>query len=161
MAQVATGLILFIAITSLFAVLLGYSRVPYAAAIDGNFFSVFGKLHPTKNFPYISLLILAAIAFFFSLLFKMKEVITAIIIVRIIIQFLSQSVGILLYHQKHKHENFPFRMWLYPLPALIGIAVWVFIFLSADWIFIGGALGVIALGCLVYWLKERRTGSIR
>ncbi|HLP50530.1 MAG TPA: amino acid permease [Chitinophagales bacterium] len=160
-ALVATGLILFIAITSLFAVLLGYSRVPYAAAVDGNFFSVFGKLHPTKHFPYMSLLILAAIAFFFSLLFKMKEVITAIIIVRIIIQFLSQSVGILLYHQKHKHENFPFRMWLYPLPALIGIAVWVFIFCSADWPFTVGALGVIALGCLVYWFKEKRTSSIR
>ncbi|HLP22134.1 MAG TPA: amino acid permease [Chitinophagales bacterium] len=156
-AQVATGLILFIAITSLFAVLLGYSRVPYAAAVDGNFFSVFGKLHPTKHFPYMSLLILAAIAFFFSLLFKMKEVITAIIIVRIIIQFLSQSIGILLYHHKHRQENFPFRMWLYPLPALIGIAVWVFIFCSAEWPFIVGALGVIALGCLVYWFKEKRT----
>ncbi|HRG87578.1 MAG TPA: amino acid permease, partial [Chitinophagales bacterium] len=154
-AQVATALVLFIAITSLFAVLLGYSRVPYAAAADGNFFAVFGKLHPTKNFPHVSLLILAGIAFFFSLLFKMKEVITAIIIVRIIIQFLSQSVGILLYHQKYKEEKFPFRMWLYPLPALIGIGVWVFIFFSADWIFIGGALGVIALGCLVYWFKEK------
>jgi amino acid transporter len=155
-AQVATALVLFIAITSLFAVLLGYSRVPYAAATDGNFFPVFGKLHPTKNFPHVSLLILAGIAFFFSLLFKMKEVITAIIIVRIFIQFLSQSVGIILYHQKHKQENFPFRMWLYPLPALVGIAVWLFIFSSAEWPYMAGAIGVIALGCMVYWLKENR-----
>lgn len=154
-AQIATALVLFIAITSLFAVLLGYSRVPYAAAADGNFFSVFGKLHPTKNFPHVSLLILAGIAFFFSLLFKMKEVITAIIIVRIIIQFLSQSIGILLYHQKYKAEKFPFRMWLYPLPALVGIAVWLFIFFSAEWPYIVGALGVIALGCMVYWFKEK------
>lgn len=154
-AQIATALVLFIAITSLFAVLLGYSRVPYAAAADGNFFSVFGKLHPTKNFPHISLLILAGIAFCFSLLFKMKEVITAIIIVRIFIQFLSQSVGILLYHQKYKEEKFPFRMWLYPLPALIGIAVWLFIFSSAEWPYIAGAFGVIALGTVAFYLKER------
>ena len=156
-AQVATALVLLIAITSLFAVLLGYSRVPYAAAVDGNFFSVFGKLHPTKNFPYVSLLILAGIAFAFSLLFKMKEVITAIIIMRIIVQFIGQAVGILLYHQKHREENFPFRMWLYPLPAIIGIAVWLFIFFSAEWQYIAGAVGVIALGCLVYAIKEKRT----
>ena len=156
-ALVATGLVLFIAITSLFAVLLGYSRVPYAAAVDGNFFSAFGKLHPTKHFPHVSLLVLASAAFVFSLLFKMKEVITAIIVMRIIVQFLGQSIGILLYHQKHKEEKFPFRMWLYPLPALIGIVVWLFIFFSADWFYIAGAISVITLGCLVYWLKEKRT----
>ncbi len=156
-ALVATALVLFIAITSLFAVLLGYSRVPYAAAVDGNFFSVFGKLHPTKHFPHVSLLILAGVAFVFSLLFKMKEVITAIIVMRIIVQFLGQSIGILLYHKKHNNEKFPFRMWLYPLPAFVGIIVWLFIFFSADWFYITGAIGVIALGCLVYWLKEKRT----
>lgn len=156
-ALVATGFVLFIAITSLFAVLLGYSRVPYAAALDGNFFSVFGKLHPTKNFPHVSLLVLASIAFVFSLLFKMKEVITAIIVVRIIVQFVGQGIGIILYHQKHKEENFPFRMWLYPLPALIGIFVWGFIFYSAEWQYMAGAVGVIGLGALVYWIKEQRT----
>ena len=154
-ALVATALVLFIAITSLFAVLLGYSRVPYAAAVDGNFFLVFGKLHPQKHFPHVSLLVLASVAFVFSLLFKMKEVITAIIVMRIIVQFIGQSVGIILYHQKHKHENFPYRMWLYPLPAIVGIIVWLFIFFSAEKIYMAGALGVIALGCVVYWLKEK------
>lgn len=153
-AQVATALVLFIAITSLFAVLLGYSRVPYAAAVDGNFFSVFAKLHPTKNFPYASLLILASLAFVFSLLFKMKEVITSIIVMRIIIQFIGQSVGLLLYHQKNKAEKFPFRMKLYPLPVLIGILVWLFIFFSAEPIYIAGALGVIATGCIAYGVKS-------
>ncbi|MCX6198839.1 MAG: APC family permease [Bacteroidetes bacterium] len=152
-AQVATALVLFIAITSLFAVLLGYSRVPYAAAVDGNFFSVFAKLHPTKNFPHASLLILASLAFVFSLLFKMKEVITAIIVMRIIIQFIGQSVGLLLYHQKNKAEIFPFRMKLYPLPVIIGISVWLFIFFSAEPIYIAGALGVIATGCIAYGVK--------
>ena len=153
-AQIATALVLFIAITSLFAVLLGYSRVPYAAAVDGNFFSVFAKLHPTKNFPHASLLILASFAFVFSLLFKMKEVITAIIVMRIIIQFLGQSVGLLLYHQKNKSEKFPFRMKWYPLPVLIGISVWLFIFFSAEPIYIAGAVGVIVSGCIAYGVKS-------
>jgi fructoselysine transporter len=158
-AMIATGLVLFIAITSLFAVMLGYSRVPYAAALDGNFFSVFGKLHPTKNFPHISLLILAGIALMFSLLFKMKEVITAIIVMRIIVQFIGQSAGILLYHKKHKAEKFPYRMWLYPLPAIVGIIVWLFIFFSAEWVYIAGAVSIILLGVFVYVLKERRALS--
>ncbi len=150
-ALAATALVLFIAVSSLFAVMLGYSRVPYAAAVDGNFFSVFGRLHPEKNFPHVSLLILAAVAFVFSILFKMKEVITAIITMRIIIQFIGQSAGLILYHHKMKEENFPYRMWLYPLPAMIGITVWLFIFFSAEWEYIAGAFGLIASGCLLYY----------
>ena len=87
----------------------------------------------------------------------MKEVITAIIVMRIIVQFIGQAIGIILYHQKHKQEKFPYRMWLYPLPAIIGIFVWLFIFFSAEKIYIAGALGVIALGYAIYWLKEKRT----
>ena len=154
-AQIATGLVLLIAISSLFAVMLGYSRVPYAAAVDGNFFKVFSRLHPTLHFPYVSLLVLGGLAFAFSLLFKMKEVITAIIIMRIIIQFLGQGIGIMLYHQKHKEDIFPYRMWLYPIPAIVGIAVWIFIFCSAEWPYIAGAMGVIAMGVLVYSLINR------
>jgi fructoselysine transporter len=153
-AQIATGLVLFIAVSSLFAVMLGYSRVPYAAAVDGNFFSVFGKLHPTKNFPYVSLLVLASIAFVFSLLFRLGEVITAIVTMRIIIQFVGQGIGLLLYHRKMKAENFPYRMFLYPIPAIVAIVVWAFIFKSAEWQFIFGALGVIAAGCILFLFKS-------
>ena len=153
-AQIATGLILFIAVSSLFAVMLGYSRVPYAAAADGHFFPAFARLHPTKNFPYVSLLVLGGLAFVFSLLFRMREIITAIIVMRIIVQFIGQSVGIILYHRRMKQEAFPYRMWLYPLPAIIGIIVWAFIFFSAEWQFIAGALGVIALGCLIFAVQS-------
>jgi fructoselysine transporter len=156
-ALIATGLVLFIALSSLFAVMLGYSRVPYAAAIDGNFFNAFGKLHPTKNFPYISLLVLAAAAFAFSLLFKMKEIITAIIVMRILVQFLGQALGLILYHQKHKEEQFPYRMWLYPLPPVVAIIVWGFIFCSAELQYILGALGIIGLGIILFAVRERIT----
>jgi len=153
-AKIATALVLFIAISSLFAVMLGYSRVPYAAAADGHFFEPFARLHPTKNFPYVSLLVLGGLAFVFSLLFKMADIITAIIIMRIIVQFIGQSIGILLYHQRMKQEAFPYRMLFYPLPAVIGIIVWAFIFFSAEWQFILGALAVIALGSLIFMLQS-------
>ena len=156
-AQVATGLILFIALSSLFAVMLGYSRVPYAAAKDGNFFKVFAKLHPTKHFPYVSLLALGGLAFGFSLLFKLKDIITAIIIMRILVQFISQSAGVIALHFKSKKLRLPYRMPFFPIPAILGIMVWLFVFFSSSTQFILGALGIIVTGCLLYFIKERKT----
>jgi len=43
-------MVLWIALASVFSVLLGYSRVPYSAALDGNFLSVFAKVHPNETF---------------------------------------------------------------------------------------------------------------
>ncbi len=156
-AQIATGLVLFIALSSLFAVMLGYSRVPYAAAKDGNFFKVFAKLHPTKHFPYVSLLALGGLAFGFSLLFKLKDIITAIIIMRILIQFISQSAGVIALHYNSKKLRLPYRMPLFPIPAILGIMVWLFVFFSSSTQFILGALGIIITGCLLYFIKERKT----
>jgi len=156
-AQVATGLILFIALSSLFAVMLGYSRVPYAAAKDGNFFKVFAKLHPTKHFPYVSLLALGGLAFGFSLLFKLKDIITAIIIMRILVQFISQSAGVIALHFKSKKLRLPYRMPFFPIPAILGIMVWLFVFFSSSTQFILGAVGIIVTGCLLYFIKERKT----
>lgn len=148
-AIVATLLILWIALSSLFAVMLGYSRVPYAAAEDGNYFRVFARLHPKKNFPHVSLVILGATAFVFSMLFKLKEVITAIIVMRILIQFVSQSIGVILL--RRTKTDLPFRMILFPLPAIIAILVWMFIFFSSGWPYILGALAVIASGMVVFY----------
>jgi amino acid transporter len=153
-ASVATVFILWIAMASLFSVMLGYSRVPYAASLDGNYFKVFSKLHPTKNFPHISLLILAAFAFAFSLLFKLKEIITAIIVMRILIQFVSQSLGVIILRKKN--VVLPFKMWLFPIPAILGILVWMFIFFSSEWIYIVGALSVILTGTVLFLIFTAR-----
>ncbi|MEO6831071.1 MAG: APC family permease [Chitinophagaceae bacterium] len=150
-AVVATGLVLCIALASLFSVLLGYSRVPYAAAVDGLFFPVFAKLHKRHRIPHISLLTLGALGFVFSLLFKMKEVITAIIVMRIVVQFLAQGVGVIAWHRRDKNpESRPWRMPLFPLPALLSMLIWLFIFFSSQWQFIAGASGIILLGMFVY-----------
>lgn len=150
-ALVATGLVLCIALASLFSVLLGYSRVPYAAAVDGLFFPVFAKLHQRHRIPHISLLTLGALGFVFSLLFKMKEVITAIIVMRIVVQFLAQAVGLIAWHRREKSSSSrPWRMPLFPLPAIVSMLIWLFIFFSSQWAFIAGASGIILLGMLLY-----------
>jgi fructoselysine transporter len=158
-AMVATGLILWIAVASLFSVMLGYSRVPYAAAVDGNYFSVFSKVHPEKKIPHFSLLILGGTAFVFSLLFKLKDVITAIIVMRILVQFIGQSVGVIYLRQKNRNLHLPFKMWFYPLPAVTGIVIWLFIFFSSDFPFIAGALGVIFLGVIIFLARSKKEGS--
>jgi fructoselysine transporter len=154
-AIVITIMILWVALASLFAVMLGYSRVPFAAAQDGAFFSIFAKLHPTKNFPYISLLILAAFAFVFSLLFRMGDVISGILAMRIIVQFIGQAVGLTLLRKRKGSNHLPFKMPLYPLPVLLAIAMWLFVFLSIDtkilWMF---AL-VLYTGVIAYLIKAR------
>ncbi len=97
-AKIVTCLILWVAFASVFSATLGYSRIPYAAAADGEFFEVFGRLHPTKKFPYVSILFLGSVAFIFSMLFKLGEVISAILAMRIMIQFIGQAIGLSLIH---------------------------------------------------------------
>ncbi|WP_240699392.1 APC family permease [Spirosoma sordidisoli] len=156
-ARLATVLVLVVAFSSLFAVLLGYSRVPYAAAVDGQFFRIFARLHPTRQFPYVSLLFLGGLGFVFSLLFRLGDVITAILAMRIVVQFVGQAVGLLLLHRRRgrRAADFPFRMPLYPLPVLLAIGVWLFIFYSTGWAFMRSGLIVMALGVVAFLLSTR------
>ena len=146
-----TVLILCIALASLFAVVLGYSRVPYAAAEDGNFFKVFAKLHPTKNFPYISLIVLCVVGFLFSLFMKLGDVITSILAMRIIVQFIGQAAGVTLLRKRFGTKDLPFKMWVYPFPVILSILIWLFLFYSTGWFALWGILIAIA-GVVVFFI---------
>jgi len=148
---VVTVLILCIAFSSLFAVVLGYSRVPYAAAVDGNFFKVFSKLHPTKNFPYISLIFLCALGFVFSLFMKLSQVISSILAMRILVQFIAQGIGVVLLRNRFGSKHLPFKMFLFPVPVILSIAIWLFLFVSTGWFALWGSLIAIA-GVFVYYV---------
>jgi fructoselysine transporter len=152
-AVIATVLVLWIAFASLFAVVLGYSRVPYAAAADGHFFPVFAKLHATKDFPYVSLLFLGGIGFIFSLLFKLSDVISAILAMRILVQFIAQSVGVVLLRKKPSPQPSFFAMWLYPLPVILSVWIWLFVFYSTGRFALLG-LGLSLAGVLVFYLTR-------
>jgi fructoselysine transporter len=154
-AAFATVMILWVALASLFAVMLGYSRVPYAAAVDGAFFSIFGKLHPTKKFPYISLLVLGGIAFVFSLLFRMGDVISGILAMRIIVQFIGQAVGVVLLRKRNGTKSLPWKMPLYPLPVILAIAIWLFIFYSTG-IEVAQYFGYVLCGGIIVYLLQAK-----
>ncbi|HKZ53445.1 MAG TPA: APC family permease [Candidatus Acidoferrales bacterium] len=154
--QIVTGLILVAAFASVWSLMLGYSRIPYAAALDGGFFRLFARVHPTKQFPHISLLAVGAVTVAFSLLFKLREVIVGLMAIRILIEFVAQAVAILVLQRKGMH--FPFRMWLYPLPALAAIGMWLWLFLATGWFILIG-LGVLLLGLVVYLVRARVLGE--
>jgi fructoselysine transporter len=154
-AVVVTFLVLWIAFASLFAVVLGYSRVPYAAAADGSFFPVFAKLHPTKSFPYVSLLFISGLGFLFSLLFKLGDVISAILAMRILVQFIAQAIGLVLLRKREGTANHPFKMLWYPIPVVISILIWLFVFYSTGKFAVLGLLLAMA-GCAVYYMLPKQ-----
>jgi amino acid transporter len=128
-ATVVTGLVMWTAFASVFSVLLSYSRVPYAAALDGNYFQAFSRLHPQYRFPYVSLLSMATVAALLSFL-SLADVIAALVVIRIALQFLVQAVGVIVLRIRRPDLPRPFRMWLYPLPALVATVGFIFILVS-------------------------------
>jgi amino acid transporter len=129
LGKVAALLIMFTAFAGIFSLLLGYSRIPYAAARDGDFFKPFAKLHPTRGFPYVSLLTLAGAAVVFCF-FQLKDVIAALVVLRILLQFLMQHVGVIYLRRTQPELPRPFRMWLYPVPAVVAVCGFLYILFS-------------------------------
>jgi APA family basic amino acid/polyamine antiporter len=154
-ASVVTVLVLWTAFASVFALLLGYSRIPYAAAQTGHFFKVFARLHPSGKFPHVSLLVMGALSMVASL-WTLDAVISALITSRILIQFIGQILA-LDYLRRHRADiQRPFRMWLYPLPSVIAFLGWTYVFATSGRIYVGFGLLTLLAGVLVYWMSARR-----
>jgi fructoselysine transporter len=116
---------------------------------------VFAKLHPTKHFPHISLLALGGVAFIFSLLFKISDVINAILAMRILIQFVGQAIGLLILSKKRGRNFLKWKMPLFPVPVILAIIMWLYIFKSTSIRMAASALLVITTGIIVYFLKAK------
>jgi basic amino acid/polyamine antiporter, APA family len=128
---VVSVLIMWTAFASVFSLMLGYSRVPYAAALDGNYFRAFARVHPVYQFPYVSLLALAGVAALFCFL-RLADLIAALVVIRVLLQFLIQSIGVIVLRIRRPEMARPFRMWLYPVPALVAAGSFLFILISRN-----------------------------
>jgi amino acid transporter len=155
-AMIFTLLVLWTAFGSVFALLLGYSRIPFAAAESGYFFRAFGKLHPTKGFPYISLLVLGAISIVAGF-FSLGTVIDALIVTRILVQFMGQVVGVIQLRRRAPDMVRPYRMWLYPVPALVALLGWIFVFATTELRVVVFGVAVLALGGVAFLLWSWNT----
>src|ERR1700723_2151292 len=156
-ARLVTGLVILTAFASVFSLMLGYSRVPYAAAKDGNYFHAFARVHPVYRFPYISLLALGVVSAAFCFL-RLKDAIAALVVIRILIQFLVQAVGLIVLRSTRPDMPRPFRMWLYPLPALAAIAGFLFILFNRvnAWKEVRYAAVILLTGLAIYMVRAWR-----
>jgi APA family basic amino acid/polyamine antiporter len=156
-ANLATGLVMWTAFASVFSLMLGYSRVPYAAALDGNYFRAFAKVHPQHRFPYISLLVLGVVAALFCFL-SLADVIAALVVIRITLQFLVQAIGLIVLRIRRPELPRPFRMWLFPVPALLASIgfIYVLIYRTNSMKQIRYALVILITGIIIYMLRAWR-----
>ena len=152
--SVVTLLVIWTAFASVFSLLLGYSRVPYAAALDGNYFRAFGHVHREGRFPNVSLVVLGVVAACFCLL-RLADVIAALVVIRIVMQFLVQTIGLLILRAGRPDAPRPFRMWLYPLPALLAIAGFIFVLVSRQNFLkeVRYAIVIVIAGLLIFLLR--------
>jgi amino acid transporter len=129
-ADITTVLILVTAFGSIFAGLLGGSRVPYNAARDGLFFSPFARLHPRHHFPHVALLVMGAITAIGSF-FTLTTVIQVLLAVFVIVQALAQVVALTVLRRRQPGLQRPYRQWLYPVPSLIAFGGWIYVYTSS------------------------------
>ncbi|MEU0794510.1 APC family permease [Amycolatopsis sp. NPDC005961] len=157
-AKIVTVFIIVAAIGSVFAGLLGGSRVPFEAARDKVFLSMFGKLHPKLNLPTAGVLTMGAITIIGSL-FTLTDVINAAVATLVVIQSLAQVAAIVTLRRRQPNLRRPYRQWLYPVPTIVALVGWVYIYVSATWLSIGLSLGWIAVGALAYlvYAKTEKT----
>ena len=154
-AGAVTILVLWTAFAACFAVLLGYSRIPYAAALDGYFFKVFARLHAKGEFPYVSLLVMGALSIVGGL-FSLDWVLSALLTGRILVQFIAQIFAVHYLRKYRPDIDRPFKIWLYPLPSLLAFIGWSYIFLTSGWTFIAFGLGTLLAGVAAFWLWRRQ-----
>ena len=151
-------LILVASFGSVFAILLGYSRIPYAAAIEGQFFSIFGRLHGQGQFPYISLLAMGVCSAL-ACLFSLESLITALIVTQTVLQFAAQCVAVILLRRQKQASGEVYRMPLYPIPALIALSGWIYVVVTSGAQYIGLAGLFLAIGIGLFLVRARQQAT--
>jgi amino acid transporter len=152
---VVSLLILVASWGSALAILLGFSRVPYTAALDGQFFKPFARLHPKGRFPSTSLLVMGGLSAL-ACIFSLSDLISVLIVVQTMFQFIAQCIGVVLLRRKTRLSTDIYRMPLYPLPAIVALVGWLYIVLSSKVTHIAIGLAMAAVGAAVYLLEARR-----
>ena len=49
----------------------------------------------------------------------------------------------------------PYRQWLYPIPTIVAVVGWVYVYVSATWLSIALSLGWIVIGCIAFLIYAK------
>ncbi|MFI5092744.1 MAG: amino acid permease [Candidatus Acidiferrum sp.] len=154
-ASIMTGLILAATLGGIFTMSLGYSRILYAAGAEGNFFKIFGRVHPKGHFPTVSLLAINALAIPLCW-FSLERLLSALMIIQIVFQFIPQIFAVFAIRLYRKEIHRPYSMWLYPVPAIIALIGWIYVASTPDQRqYLGTAFILLLLGLGVYFLRAQ------
>src|SRR3954451_15529164 len=151
-AQFLTMMVLIATFGCLFTSLLSFSRVLYAGAVDGQFFPIFARLHPRRRFPSGSVIVLGAMSSILCVL-PLATLLKAAMGIATLTQYLPQTVAALVIRRNRPDIALPFRMWMYPVPAWVALAGWLFVLLSNERGILLIALAIAALGIGTYLLR--------
>jgi amino acid transporter len=85
-------------------------------------------------------------------------VITLLVVIRILLQFLLQQVGVMWLRIRQPELARPFRIPLYPLPPLLAIAGFLFIlaYRPDPMLELGAAAAIAASGTAIYMIRARK-----
>jgi amino acid transporter len=157
-AALVSALLIGCCFASAFAGLLGYSRIPYGAAREGHFFAAFDRLHPAHRFPHRSLLLVGGLMLVWAF-FDLQMVINALIVTRVLELFCGQIVGLMLLRHNRPGLPRPWKMPLYPLPCLLALAGWLYVYATSGLVFmlLGAATLVTGLAAFLLWSARNRT----
>jgi hypothetical protein len=86
--------------------------------------------------------------------FSLGQLVSWLILVQIVSQFIWQCAGVMLLHRYRKDVPQPFVMWLYPIPALVALALWTYVFVSAPVSGMLFAAGFVAIGVAAYFVLD-------
>jgi amino acid transporter len=90
--------------------------------------------------------------------FSLQQVITMLVITRILLQFFLQQIGVMVLRVKQPELKRPFRIPLYPLPPIAAMAGFAFLLINrvnAVW-GVTLAAGIACSGTLIYLVRARR-----
>ena len=155
---VMTLLILVIALSSLYANMLTFSRVPYAAASDGRFFRAFARLHPTGHFPSFAVVYMGTASALCCLL-DLDALINTVMVLYLMLAAVPMVTAATALRRRRPEKARPFRMWLYPLPSVVALAGWIFVISTSGWRYITTGAMVIVVGVTAYLWRARAAGE--
>jgi len=157
-----TFVVIYCIYGSCFSLMLGFAQIPYAAAKAGMFMEMFAHEHVTKGFADYSLLFMG----FFSCIFCFLDlgvVIEGMMTTNIVAMFLANSLSLVYHRWQNPDFDRPYEMPLYPLPVIIQVSMFSFIFLTSDnWIISGGnpllelGMGFLLLGSILFLLRSKK-----
>lgn len=157
-ASVVTLLIIVTAFASVFAGLLGGSRVPYYAAQDKVFPAMFGRLHAKHGFPHVALLAMGVVTAA-GTFFDLSEVINMLVTAIVIVQSAAQIVALVVLRKRQPDLSRPYKQWLYPLPCVVAMLGWVYVYVSASTLslILSGAWIVAGLVVFIIWARVNQS----